>query len=293
MITLRAYAKINLTLDIIRKREDGFHDLKMVMQTVSLHDDVSVGLSDGEEIICSCGEIPGDASNLAVKAAMAFFAETGVRRQGVTIEIAKRIPAQAGMAGGSSDAAATLHALRYLLKPELCMADLERIGAQVGSDVPYCVRGGTALAEGRGERLTSLRPAPAFHVVLCKPDFSIPTPELFSRVRISRLWSRPDTLGMLDAIGRGEESGILSCVKNVFEAVLPPEYAEVFSIKEQLVRLEAEAAAMTGSGPTVYGLYRGEEAARMAYEELLPRYRNTYLARFVPGNARPLQVSAV
>lgn len=293
MITLPAYAKLNLTLDIIRRREDGYHDLKMVMQTVSLHDDVSVSLSEGESVICRCGEIPGDASNLAVKAAEAFFSDTGVERRGITIEIEKRIPVQAGMAGGSSDAAATLHALRHLLKPELHVSDLERIGERVGSDVPYCVRGGTALAEGRGERLTSLRAAPVFFTVLCKPDFSIPTPELFSRVRVSELWSRPDTAGMLDAIHRGDESGILSRVKNVFETVLPQEYAEVFAIKEQLVRLKAETAAMTGSGPTVFGLYRSEAAARMAYENLRSRYRQTYLTRFVSDGLRPFQARPI
>ena len=280
-ITLNACAKLNLTLDILRKREDGYHDLQMVMQTVSLCDDVTVTLTDGDGITCRCGDIPGDESNLAVKAARAFFAETGVKPCGLDIDIVKRIPAQAGMAGGSSDGAATLRALRKLLKPELLGDELERIAAKVGSDVPYCVRGGTALAEGRGERLTTLRDAPRFHVVLCKPEFAISTPMLFSRVKVSELWSRPDTSGMLDALHHGDAAGVASRVKNVFETVLPRDFAEVFAIKERLLRLGAEAAAMTGSGPTVFGLFQDESAARSAFASLHGDYAQTFLAQFV------------
>lgn len=280
MITLPAYAKLNLTLDILRRREDGYHDLKMVMQTVTLHDDVSVSLTDGEDIVCSCGDIPGDESNLAVRAARAFWRETGLRPQGMRIDIEKRIPVQAGMAGGSADAAAVLRAMRDLQKPDMQLGELERIAAQVGSDVPYCVRGGTALAEGRGERLTSLRAAPLFHAVLCKPDFSISTPALFGRVRVAELWSHPDTAGMLEALHNGDERGILSRVRNVFETVLPPDNAEIFTIKERFLHLHAEAAAMTGSGPTVFGLYREEEQAQAAYRALKESYKQTWLTRF-------------
>lgn len=280
-VSLPAYAKINLTLDILRKRPDGYHDLQMVMQSVELHDDVTVALTDGAGIVCRCGEIPGDESNLAVKAARAFFSETGAAPCGLAIDVEKRIPAQAGMAGGSSDAAATLRALRKLLKPEMLGEELERIGALVGSDVPYCLRGGTALAEGRGERLTTLRAAPPFHVVLCKPDFAISTPELFSRVRVAALWNRPDTNGMLAALHCGDAEGVALRVKNVFENVLAPEHEEVFAIKARLHRLGAEATAMTGSGPTVFGLYRDGEAARAAFGELAGRYRQTFLTRFV------------
>lgn len=280
-VTLPAYAKLNLTLDILRKRPDGYHDMQMVMQSVSLHDDVTVTLTEGEEIVCHCGDIPGDESNLAVKAARAFFERSGVAPHGLLINVEKRIPAQAGMAGGSSDAAATLRALRKLLRPDMLGEELERIGAAVGSDVPYCLRGGTALAEGRGERLTTLRAAPEFFAVLCKPNFDIPTPLLFSRVRVSELWSRPDTNGMLAALHRGDAEGVLARVKNVFETVLPPEYEEVFHIKRSFLELRAEACAMTGSGPTVFGLYREQEAAEAAYDALKPRYEKTFLTRFV------------
>jgi len=278
---LPAYAKLNLTLDILRRRADGYHDLRMVMQTVSLHDDVRVALTEGDGISCRCGEIPGDESNLAVKAARAFFARTGIPPRALAIDIVKRIPAQAGMAGGSADAAAVLRALRTLLSPELSDEALERIGADVGSDVPFCVRGGTALAEGRGERLTTLPPAPSCHAVLCKPDFSISTPMLFSRVRAEELTDRPDTDGMLDALRRGDARGVFARVKNVFEQVLPPEYGEVFAIRDSLLALGAEAAAMTGSGPTVFGLFRDAQAAEAARETLRRRYAQTFSAQLV------------
>ncbi len=280
-VTLPAHAKLNLTLDILRRRPDGYHDMLMVMQSVSLHDDVTVALTGGTEIVCRCGDIPGDESNLAVKAARAFFARTGMEPRGPLLDIEKHTPARAGMAGGSSDAAATLRALRKLLRPEMLGEELERIGATVGSDVPYCLRGGTALAEGRGERLTTLRAAPPFYAVLCKPDFDISTPLLFSRVRVSELWNRPDTNGMLAALHRGDADGVLLRVKNVFENVLPPEYAEVFTIKERFHALGAAACAMTGSGPTVYGLYRDMAAAEAAYDALRERYAQTFLTQFV------------
>jgi len=254
----------------------------MVMQSVELHDDVTVTLTDGDGIVCRCGPIPGDESNLCVKAARAFFAQTGVvQGGGLAIDVVKRIPVQAGMAGGSSDAAATLRALRKLLKPELLGEELERIGAAVGSDVPYCLRGGTALAEGRGERITTLRAAPPFQVVLCKPDFDISTPALFARVHVSELWSRPDTSGMLAALHRGDADGVLARVKNVFENVLPPECVEVFEIKKKLHDLHAEACAMTGSGPTVFGLFRDEAEAKRAFRALRREYSKTFLTRFV------------
>lgn len=280
-VTFPAYAKLNLTLDILGRRPDGYHDLRMVMQSVSLHDDVRVRLTEDGGIVCRCGDIPGDESNLAVRAARAFFEQTGTAPRGLAIDIEKRIPARAGMAGGSADAAAALRSLRELLRPGMPDEELARIGAAVGSDVPYCVRGGTALAEGRGERLTALRGAPPFHAVLCKPDFDIPTPALFARVRVPELRERPDTDGMLAALRRGDAAGVLLRVKNVFEDVLPPEYGEVFRIKERFRALGAEASAMTGSGPTVFGLYRGAAAAETAYAALRREYEQTFLTRFV------------
>ena len=280
-ITLPAYAKLNLTLDILGRRDDGYHDLAMVMQSITLCDDVTVTLTDAPGIVCRCGTLPGDDSNLAVKAAKAFFTETLIAPRGLAIDIEKRIPMQAGMAGGSTDAAAVLHALRELLAPELSTQVLEKIGEAVGSDVPYCVRGGTALAEGRGETLTTLKAAPRFHVVICKPDFPLSTPTLFKRSDAVEIADRPDTEGMLAAIEEGNALGVSARVFNVFEAVLDVQEREVFTIKERLLSLGASAAAMTGSGPTVFGLFTDAQAAQTAYNTLKAAYVQTYLAEFV------------
>lgn len=280
-LTLKACAKLNLTLDILRKRPDGYHDLSMVMQSISLSDDVTLTLEDEPGIRCesNVGELPNDERNLAVKAALAFFRETGITPQGLHIRLEKRIPACAGMAGGSSNAAAVLRGLRALLAPELQQEELERIGALVGSDVPYCVRGTTALAEGRGEILRDLVPMPGAWFVICKPDFPISTPELFSRVRADAIERRPDTEGMIRALTDQDLSGIASRMYNVFEDVLPEKYAEVFSIKERLLALGALNAAMSGSGPTVYGLFVDETAAKAAKEALAADYAQCFLAQ--------------
>lgn len=280
-ITLPAHAKLNLTLDILGKRTDGYHDLAMVMQSISLHDDVTVTLTDGDSIVCRCGTLPGDDSNLAVKAAKAFFVGTDIEPCGLSIAIEKRIPVQAGMAGGSADAAAVLHALRALLAPELPTQVLEKIGEAVGSDVPFCVRGGMALAEGRGERLTTLNAAPRFHAVVCKPDFSLSTPVLFKRSDTVEIVDRPDTEGMLRAIEAGDALGVSARVFNVFESVLDENENAVFVIKEQLLSLGADAAAMTGSGPTVFGLFKSLDRAQSAYDNVKQSYPQTYLAEFV------------
>ena len=280
-ITLPAYAKLNLTLDILGRRPDGYHDLAMVMQSITLHDDVTVTLTDTAGITCRCGTLPGDDSNLAVKAAKAFFAALGIAPRGLAIDIEKRIPMQAGMAGGSTDAAAVLRALRELLAPELSTQALEKIGEAVGSDVPYCVRGGTVLAEGRGEKLTTLKNAPRFRVVVCKPDFPLSTPALFKRSDAVQVVDRPDTEGMLQAIEDSDALGVSARVFNVFEAVLCAEEREVFTIKERLLSLGAAAAAMTGSGPTVFGLFADENIAKSACDMLKADYAQTYLAEFV------------
>ena len=217
-ITVPAYAKLNLTLDILGKRDDGYHEMQMVMQTVSLHDDVTVTLTDGKGITCRVdgAALPCDERNLAVKAARAFC-EAMDYGGGIDIALIKRIPSEAGMAGGSADAAAVLRALRELVSPTLTDERLEQISASVGSDVPFCIRGGTQLAEGRGEKLTVLKPAPRFFVAVCKPDFPISTPALFARVDGVTITDRPDTDAMLAAIEHGDADTLCANVHNVFE----------------------------------------------------------------------------
>ena len=195
-----AYAKLNLSLDVLDKRPDGYHEMKMVMQTVTLRDHISLETGTGRplEMRSNLGFLPADEHNLAAAAALALCRETGTDPGGLSIKLDKTIPVCAGMAGGSADAAAVLRGLNQVLGLDLSQARLEEIGALVGSDVPYCVGGGTALAEGRGEILTPLPSLPHCHVVLCKPAFSVSTPELFRALDGCRIRRRPDTAGLTD-----------------------------------------------------------------------------------------------
>ncbi len=270
VLETRAYAKLNLSLDVLDRRSDGYHEMRMVMQTVTLSDALRLETGTGKPLSMrsSLGFLPADERNLAAAAALRLCAETGADCGGLSIELDKSIPVCAGLAGGSADAAAVLRGLNRLLGLGLPPERLEAIGARVGSDVPYCVRGGTALAEGRGEVLTTLPALPDCHVVLCKPAFSVPTPELFARLDGCRIRRRPDT------------AGLLAAMYNVFEDVLPERRgAEVQRIKNALVQQGALGASMSGTGSTVFGLFDREEAARRAYELLQESYRDTFLAR--------------
>lgn len=278
-----AYAKINLTLDILRRREDGYHDMRMVMQSVGLCDRLTIqtGAGCGVRIDSNLSYLPEDRSNIAAKAAEAFFAETGISPVGLAVKLEKHIPVCAGMAGGSSDGAAMLRFLRDTLAPALGQEELERIGALVGSDVPFCLRGGTALAEGRGEVLTDLPPLPECTIVLCKPDFPISTPELFAAVRLRRLRCHPDTAGMREALEARDLIGVARRLYNVFEDVLPRKYRRVFELKRALLDLNALGASMTGSGPTVFGLYADHQRAMEAAQALREQGELVFLSQAV------------
>lgn len=262
----RACAKLNLALDILGKRPDGYHDLRMVMQSIDLSDEVTVTpqAAPAVSVATDLPYLPKGDGNIAAKAAVRFFAETGLPETGFAIGIKKNIPVCAGMAGGSSDGAAVLRILRQLYAPDMPLERLEEIGALVGSDVPYCVRGGTVLAEGRGERLTDLSPLPQCWLVVCKPACSISTPDLFAQVRVKKLRCHPDISGMTAALEQGDLEGVARRIYNVFEDVLPRKYHQVFEIKSALLEAGAMAASMTGSGPAVFGIFRDEETAVQA-----------------------------
>ena len=280
-----AYAKLNLTLDILGRREDGYHDMRMVMQSIDLQDLVTVTpqAEPGFTLTTNLPYLPRDGGNIAVKAANQFFQDNRLPVLGMSIDIKKNIPVCAGMAGGSSDGAAVLRLLRQLCLPELPQGQLEETGGRVGSDVPYCVRGGTALAEGRGEALTDLPPLPPCWIAVCKPPCSISTPELFAQVRVKRLRCHPDTAGMLEALSSGDLEGIAHRLYNVFEDILPRRYAQVFEIKAALLNMGAMAASMTGSGPTVFGLFPEREPAARAVQALSERFPATFMCRPAPA----------
>lgn len=278
-----AYAKINLSLDVLGKREDGYHELAMVMATVDLADTLTF-LHEGEglRVESQVSFLPTDRTNLAAAAAIAFQKATGRKVEPLTIQMDKHIPVCAGTAGGSSDAAAVLRYLDRVMETRLTLEELQAIGATVGSDVPYCIMGGTALAEGRGERLTPLPPLPPCPVVLCKPNFPVSTPALFNQIDRCKIRRRPDTKGIVDALKAQDLQGVARRLYNVFEDVLQPRQKRtVESIKNTLVNQGALGAAMTGTGPTVFGLFDGESAARAACAELLDYYPNTFLCHIV------------
>ena len=277
---VQAYAKLNLSLDILRRREDGYHDLQMVMQSISLADTLTITPGAGR-MDTNLSYLPADGRNLAQAAAAAFRAATGLDIQ-VDIAIQKHIPVCAGLAGGSSDAAAVLRALNEHTGAGLSPERLAKIGEAVGSDVPYCVLGGTALAEGRGEVLTPLSPLPPRPVGGCKPPFPLSTPQPFARVDTKKIMRRPDTQGLIAALGRGDLPDVARRMYNVFEDVLEPRRrAQIDAIKAQLIDCGALGASMTGSGPTVFGLFLDESAAHRAVKALQEQYREVFLAQTV------------
>ena len=279
--TESAYAKLNLALDILGRRPDGYHDMRMVMQSIDLADQVTLSprSEPGISVSTDLPYLPKGDGNIAAKAAARFFEATGLPFPGFDIDIFKQIPVCAGMAGGSSDGAAVLRILRRLYAPDMTEERLEEIGALVGSDVPYCVRGGTVLAEGRGERLSALPPLPPCWLVVCKPACSVSTPELFAQVRVKKLRFHPRTGEMLSALERGDLEGVARRLYNVFEDILPKRYSQVFEVKSSLLELGAMAASMTGSGPSVFGIFREEDPAARAVDALLPLGVSAFLCR--------------
>ena len=281
---IQAFAKLNLTLDILGKREDGYHDLRMVMQSITLADTLTLEENQGEGLRVSANLrfLPTGEKNLAAAAALRFWEALGREPEDLDIRIEKRIPVCAGMAGGSSDAAAVLRALNQRAGDPFSQKELARLGERVGSDVPYCVLGGTALAEGRGEVLTPLAPLPRCWVVACKPDFPISTPELFAQADRVKLRRRPDTAGLVAALEAGDLGGVARRMYNVFEDVLPARlYTRVAEIKNILIQCGALGANMSGSGPTAFGLFDRLEAAQEARACLAQRYRDTFLCETV------------
>lgn len=282
--TIQAPAKLNLTLDVLGRREDGYHDLKMVMQSITLADRLTLrpGRAPGIQVSSSFHFLPTGEKNLAGKAAVCFYQALGRPARDLDISITKHVPVCAGMAGGSSDAAAVLRALNRLEGDPFSPEDLAHVGEAVGSDVPYCVLGCTALAQGRGEVLTPLSPLPHCWVVACKPDFPVSTPELFARIDSCRIRRRPDADGLMAALEQGDLMEVARRMYNVFEDVLPErQLARVADIKNTLIQQGALGANMSGTGPTAFGLFSSQSQAQAAYDVLKQRYQEVFLAETV------------
>ncbi|KIL52507.1 4-diphosphocytidyl-,-methyl-D-erythritol kinase [Jeotgalibacillus soli] len=284
---VKAPAKINLSLDVLHKRPDGFHEVEMVMTTVDLADRIELELmNDGKIHILSHDRfVPGDHRNLAYKAA-ALLRERYKIKQGVAITIHKQIPVAAGLAGGSSDAAATLRGLNQLWKLNIPLDELAALGAQIGSDVSFCVYGGTALATGRGEIIQELPVPPNCWVILAKPTIGVSTADVYQNLRIDKI-KHPDTNAMVQAIKKQDYQAMCENLGNALESVTLKMHPEVAHIKEQMGRFGADAVLMSGSGPTVFGLVEYESKVNRVYNGLRGFCDQVFAVRLI-GERNPL-----
>ena len=270
LMQLRAMAKINLGLDVVRKREDGYHEVRMIMQTIRMFDRVTVYRIPEPEIRISSNLhfLPVNENNIAYKAARMMLESQPVRR-GVNISLQKRIPVAAGMAGGSADAAAVLYAIYRIFYMGYTLEELMDFGLRLGADVPYCLMRGTALAEGIGEELTRLPARPPCYVVIAKPAISVSTRFVYENLRLDETTRHPDIYGLADAICRQDLYGMLPYMGNVLESVTIPAYPIIGEIKERFMENGALISLMSGSGPTVFALFDNYEMALRAKEALL------------------------
>lgn len=273
-ITRRAYAKINLGLDVLGRRANGYHDVRMVMQTVGIYDELSMSIRDdaGIRITATMSDgqtekLPCDEHNLIYRAAALVMKEYHLEK-GVEINLKKTIPIAAGMAGGSTDAAATILLMNSLYGLGMSMDRMCSLGILIGADVPYCIKGGTVLAEGIGEILTPLPPAPQCKLLVVKPAVSVSTAHVYTELDNKKGLVHPDLAGLIECIRMQDVAGMAQRLGNVLELVTAAEYSAIAQLKEKMLSSGALGALMSGSGPTVFGIYENEEQLQAAYEEI-------------------------
>ena len=267
-VKVNAYAKINLMLDIICQRTDGYHDLFMIMQSIGLYDTVTVSETKSKKITITCNidDIPLDEKNIAYKAADAFFKATKIKNKGINIDLVKRIPHQAGLAGGSADGAGVLVALNKLLKANLSDDELCNIGVKIGADVPFCIKGGTLLAQGIGDVLNKVKPLRQCFILIAKPDYGVNTGKAYSCFDTCGKVHTPDKMGMLYAMQSRDLKEICLKMENVFEQFI--EVPNKVDIKNVMRDEGALGVCMSGSGPTVFGIFDDKEKAEAAAGKL-------------------------
>lgn len=275
---LRAYAKVNLGLDVLGRREDGYHDVRMIMQTIQMYDLLEIEKADtpGIHLSTNLNYIPVNENNLVYKAAKLLMDQYNIQ-EGVTVKLNKFIPVAAGMAGGSSDAAAALVGLNRLFQLGLGRQQLMELGVKIGADVPYCVMRGTALAEGIGEKLTALPPMPQCYILIGKPGISVSTKYVYTHLNVGPETHHPDIDGMIRALEERDLYGITDRMENVLESVTIPAYPVIEDIKDHMKAHGAVNAMMSGSGPTVFGIFDDKYTAERACEAL----RESKIARTV------------
>ncbi len=264
---MKAHAKINLGLDVVGKLPNGYHEVRMVMQTVGIYDELTFSRTEcGIMVTTDSEELPIEEDNLIYKAANLMKDKYDIR-EGIHIHLQKNIPIAAGMAGGSADAAA-MKGISRMFGLDTSLLELMELGASIGADVPYCVIGGTALAEGIGEKLTPLEPAPECFVLVAKPDINVSTRYVYERLNVAAIEKHPDIDGMVAAIGKGSLQGILDRMENVLESVTVQEYPVVDALKQRMKELGAVNSLMSGSGPTVFGIFLEKRLAEAALDRL-------------------------
>lgn len=269
-VTVLGFAKINLSLDVVGRRADGYHLLSTVMQSVRLSDRITVSIAPdraGVRLTCGRARIPSDSRNTAWRAAARFMEKAGIKT-GISIDIDKRIPTSAGMAGGSADAAAVLFALDQMYPERMPRQELFDLAATIGADVPFCLQGGTVLCEGIGEKLSPLQPWNDVWVLLCKPAFGIRTPWVFSQFKLDQPGRRPDQDKVLDAVQRQDLEALAVSTTNVLESVSIPAHPLLQEIKQRLDKAGAVLSLMSGSGPTVFGLFSNQANCLAAKNKL-------------------------
>lgn len=277
----RAYAKINLFLKITGIRKDGYHTIETVFQTVSLCDHISLILHrrGGISLRTNRPYIPRDERNIAYKAAQLFFEKTGIKNSGIYINIKKGIPVGAGMAGGSTDGAAVLKLLNKAYKSPVSQEELLSLGLELGADVPFCIRGGAAFAQGIGEKMSDVRRLPNCNIVICKPNISVSTKQAYALLDQKGTAGGGDTQRMLKALEIGGLDNICKEMHNDFQQPIGEEHRCIFEIKDTMLKNGAQNAMMTGSGSAVFGIFTRKEPAERTYKELKKIYRDVFFAK--------------
>jgi len=276
-VTLQAHAKINLTLDVLGKRQDGYHDVEMIMQQISLHDVITITKREDQEIFIHSSDpfVPTDDSNLAYKAAL-LMQEAFSLTVGFDIYIEKYIPIAAGLAGGSTDAAAVMKGINDLLNLTDTM-HLEALGMKIGADVPFCIRGGAAIARGLGEKLETIQGLKHRWLLLVKPNFGVATKEVYMALNIADIKEKPNTQKMVEALKENDKRHVTALLCNVLETATLKKYPEVNALKRQMRSFGADGVLMSGSGPTVFGLFKNENRIKHAFNNMKRFYPQSYI----------------
>ena len=285
---VKVAAKINLMLDILKRLENGYHSLFMIMQSVDLYDTITVEKNNENKIIIKCDTdgVPCNEKNIAYKCAKAFFDVCNIKEQGITIEIEKNIPMAAGTAGGSADGAGVLYCLNKIYKTNLTTTELAEIGAKVGADIPFSLTGGTAIALNTGNVIAPVKDLPECYIVLCKPDQDVSTPEAYAQFDALSRVRHLDRVAMIEAVASGDYENICNYCGNVFEQAV--EVPKRPHIKGVMRKCGADACCMSGSGPTVFGLFTDKEKAEDCYNKLSKKYDSVYLCK--PANKGVIEI---